>query len=162
MLVLWFLLASLFSFPSPLARCTKISLVRSLDTKTFSLKVQIGLHIIWMRHTVWHHVKLSHSHVRITLTWRRVRVHTYRVDNSEKICHFLWRYSLNREKCDVWILKWPIWELYSTELHHFWAQLNNDYEWNGISMQFEIIFQWHHPQKLIIIKVLSHFLYEVE
>ena len=38
--------------------------------------------------------------------------------------------------------KWPIWELYSTELHHFWAQLNNDYEWDGIVMQFQVMFKW--------------------
>ena len=52
------------------------------------------------------------------------------------------RNSFNREKCDVLILKWSIWELYSTAWHHFWAQLNNNYEWDGISMQFQVTCQW--------------------
>ena len=94
-----------------------------------------------MRHRIWLNTRMSHSHVCITL-FCCTRICTYRVDDSEKICHFLLRNSFNREKCDVLILKWSIWELYSTAWHHFWAQLNNNYEWDGISMQFQVTCQW--------------------
>ena len=140
-----------------MVRGTKISVVRSLDTKTFSLKVQYECDtqcdIMWNCRTLMFVSPLRDAGFEFILT---------ELTTVKKSVIFSEDTAWIEKNVTFEYFKWPIWELYSTELHHFWAQLNNDYEWNGISMQFQIIFQWHHPKKLIIIKILSQFLYVYE
>jgi len=85
---------------------------------------------------MWHSKNMMHckSHyVGVTLFCCTgvafVPIYTYRVDDSEKICHFLLWYSLNREKYDVLILNGQfgncIVQNYVT-FEHNWIKIMNE------------------------------------